>query len=109
MYEQCFGEIPSGLIVRHKCDNPGCINPGHLELGTNKQNMADRRRHGTWLSGEKHPLHILTADQVREIRRRVVTGRGWKFRGNRKQLAEEYGVSRDAIADIAARRSWLEI
>jgi hypothetical protein len=50
IYEQMFGPIAPGLVVRHKCDNSLCINPEHLELGTQKQNMADmiKRGRGRW-------------------------------------------------------------
>jgi hypothetical protein len=41
VYQECFGEIPEGRIVRHKCDNMYCINPEHLELGTIRDNMMD--------------------------------------------------------------------
>ncbi len=41
-----YGEIPSDQVVRHKCDNPTCVNPNHLELGTQKDNMDDRNIRG---------------------------------------------------------------
>ena len=45
-YEMANGAIPDGLIVRHKCDNPNCVNPKHLEVGTQKDNMLDASRRG---------------------------------------------------------------
>ena len=57
------GPIPPGLFVRHRCDNPICVRPSHLQTGTNAQNMVDAVRRG------RHGTARLTADQVRDIRR----------------------------------------
>jgi hypothetical protein len=46
VYEECIGPIPNGLILRHKCDNPPCVNPNHLEPGTQKDNARDRDERG---------------------------------------------------------------
>lgn len=45
-YEMKYGPIPVGMIVRHKCDNPNCVNPNHLEIGTQKDNMQDASKRG---------------------------------------------------------------
>lgn len=54
IYRECFGEIPEGIVVRHKCDNPGCINPEHLELGTKAENARDAVERGRNAFGEKN-------------------------------------------------------
>lgn len=71
-YELYKGPIPEGLLVRHKCDNPLCINPEHLELGTNKDNVWDMylRGRGPDKSGENNP-NYKHGNRVGEFQNRV--------------------------------------
>lgn len=66
------GPIPVGLCVLHKCDNPSCVNPKHLKLGTHKSNSDDKWRKGRsktgHLYGEAHPAAVLTWSAVAVIR-----------------------------------------
>ena len=96
------------LVMRHLCGNTRCCNPFHLIWGTEKENAADRKVHGTEAdrSGHKNPNSILTKDQVEEIRRRVIRGRGPYDRGNIHLLAIEYGVTRANIRMIARGATW---
>jgi hypothetical protein len=50
-YELWVGPIPRGLVVRHRCDNPACCNPAHLEVGTRRENTQDMMRRGRWSNG----------------------------------------------------------
>lgn len=87
-------------VVRHTCDIKLCVNPGHLVAGTSADNMRDmveRKRMGGGAAWR------LTADQVTEIRRRFVAGDHGRG-GNRKQLAEEFGVKEKTIWAIARGR-----
>lgn len=84
------GPIPAGMVVRHKCDNPPCVNPDHLELGTLADNNRDRDERGRHvkLEGEAHGMHKLTDRQVATIRR---------FAEERKltrvAIARQFGIS----------------
>ncbi len=99
------GEIPEGLCVLHRCDNPPCCNPVHLFLGTQADNISDCVAKGRQVHfrGEDHVRAKLTWAKVREIRARHAAGEaGYKV------LAREYGVGRTAIQKIVKAERWLE-
>ena len=99
MWEIVNGAIPEGLFVLHHCDNPACVEPSHLFVGTHADNMADRSAKGR-ASRRGNPR--LTADQVAAIRHRLTLG----ARGI--DLAAEYGVHPATIKRIKARRAWAQ-
>lgn len=110
-----IGEIPEGLSILHKCDNPPCVNPEHLFIGTRADNMVDKVQKGRQPRGIELPQHILTDDDVREIRRRYelrrrTTGVATRNDPNGAEaLAKEYGVSKWAIFDCCNRRRWKHV
>jgi hypothetical protein len=93
------GSIPNGMIVMHRCDNPKCVNPAHLSIGTPADNAHDRdtKNRAAIPTGEKHGCHKLTDAQVIMIR---------TSREASKVLAERYSVSSVQINNIKARRNW---
>jgi hypothetical protein len=98
-YEAYNGPIPKGLVVRHTCDNPLCINPDHLILGTQSQNVADREARGRRkdINGEQIGTARLTAEQVLEIR---------ASDKSLTQLARQYNVHKTTISLIRSGKSW---
>ena len=102
-----YGDIPEGKLVLHSCDNPPCVNPLHLFLGTPLTNAEDRGAKGRHSyksrnKGEDHPRAILTNRTVSEIRARHVV----KQYGILKQLAQEFGVSKGTIKAVVSGRRW---
>jgi hypothetical protein len=87
-------------IVRHKCRSRSCVNPDHLEVGTQIENMADKIRDGTHICGERCPSAKLTNEEVLEIRRRSAKGE------KDSNLAEAFEVSRRTISFIIKGLSW---
>ena len=96
-------EAIKGLVVRHKCDNPKCINPDHLELGSQADNMADKVARGRALKGEEIGNSKLTEEQVAEIKRLYIP-RSRQF--NQYQLAKRFNVSQSQISMIVTGQRW---
>ncbi len=98
-YELYVGKIPSGMCVLHRCDNRACVNPDHLFIGTNDDNVADRVRKGRSMSmpGEDNPGAKVTRKLVLKIRADSRSCRS---------MAREYGLSHVQIAKIKGRRAW---
>lgn len=96
------GEIPEGMCVCHKCDNPPCINIEHLFLGTHKENMVDKKSKGrnANTNGEKNPSSKLKSEDIPEIRSRIMSGETCYG------IAKDYGVTGEAILSIKHERTW---
>lgn len=96
-YELHCGPIPEGMIVCHKCDNPGCVNPDHLFIGTHKDNAQDALRKKRHYLGEKNGRSKLTEHQAAQIKTSSQTG---------QELAKIYGVTKSTINRIKRGESW---
>ena len=97
--ESVAGPIPSGLIVRHACDNRLCVNPDHLTAGTHLQNARDALHRGRFRAG-RFGTPKLTADQVRELRARLARGEG------PTDVARRFGLSRDRVKEIQRGKAY---
>lgn len=108
-WEFTNGQIPDGLNVLHNCpdgDNPACVNPAHLFLGTQGDNIRDMfsKGRGNRAKGEQHSNAKLTEKEIKSIRQRFAQGGVTKC-----QLGRDFGVSEVLIGLIVRRKSWKHI
>lgn len=98
-----FGSIPVGQSVLHKCDNAQCVNPNHLFLGTQLDNMRDMVDKGRVLTGEENPSAVLTWTKVRAIRQLRETEKL-----SARKLGRLFGVCTSTITWIISGQHWKE-
>lgn len=115
-----FGPIPDGLYVCHTCDVRACVNPAHLFLGSQKDNMQDAKRKGrikpgslfekgnrlwetaTPRKGDGHPNAKVTTDVVKQIR----ALRAENPRPTHREIASRFGISASQVSRIALNQRW---
>lgn len=99
------GPIPQGMHVLHRCDNPPCVNPDHLFLGTNDDNVADRTAKGRSARnvGAAASTAKLTEDDVRQIRRMATLGM------TNLEIAEAFPVNDRSISNIIRNKTWSHV
>jgi hypothetical protein len=110
-YELYVGKIPPGMGVLHRCDNPPCVNPQHLFLGTQKDNAQDMgrkgrsalQRHPEIIRGESNPRAVLAEADAREIKRLKGEGLG------PKDIALRVGQTYSAVCGVYYGSSWSHI
>lgn len=104
-YELHYGPIPDGLLVCHHCDNPPCVRPDHLFLGTQADNNRDKMIKGRHRAAhsETHHSAKLTNTQVQEIR--ILSANG----SSRKSVAEIFNVTTGTISHIVTGRNWQHV
>lgn len=133
MWEIANGKITKDICVLHKCDNPICVNPQHLFLGTRKDNAVDCARKGrniaqkepwrmargerngrhthpeTTQRGERHWASKLSKDKVILIRKLYKPGKGLYVRSNAKELSKRFGISKSVFYNIIKRKIWKHV
>ena len=101
-YETYIGKIPAGMKVLHKCDVPNCVNPNHLFLGTQKQNVEDMVRKGRAIraKGEKCGASKITSHDVGNIRSDL---------RSMAKIAKDFGISSSQVFNIKHKRHWRHV
>lgn len=100
IYEITKGQIPIDMVVMHKCDNVLCINPDHLKLGSQVENLKDMIEKGRDAKGSKLPQSKVTEDDVRKIR---------KDKRTLKEISNQYGISQSSVSMIKSKRTWRHV
>lgn len=97
-WEQHHGtRVPIGMVVMHTCDNPRCVNPDHLRIGTQRDNIIDSIQKGRY---NTFGIQKLNAEQVREIR--ALSKQGLR----QKDIAVRFHIARNTVSGIVNRKSW---
>lgn len=95
--------VPAGLCVRHKCDNPRCINPDHLELGTHADNMNDRNVRGRAAKGSRHGRAVIDEGVLLQVRELLAAG------ATQRDIAARFNISQRTVCRINRKETWKHV
>lgn len=100
--------VPRGKFVLHRCDNPQCVNPEHLFIGTALDNHLDARKKGRWKTpptfwGADNCNATMTPKKIRAIRRLL------ELRWPQQKIADAVGVSKTTVARVFHKKSWAHV
>ena len=99
-YEVFVGKVPDGLFVLHRCDVPSCVNPSHLFLGTQADNINDKVNKQRQAKGERHGMSKITEEVAAKI----------KFGGGPHAVAaKKYGISACMVSQIRSGMYWKHV
>lgn len=99
-HEEVNGPILDDRFVLHHCDVPACVNPDHLYLGTQADNMADKVRRSRQARGAKNGNSVLTEEEVDIIRERLIAGE------KQKNIAKDLNISKNVVSAIKFNKIW---
>ncbi len=91
-------ELLPGEVVRHKCDNKSCVNPDHLEAGSQRDNLLDNT-----VRGPRHRTLRVTPEQVSEIRDLLYKGE------RQRDIASRFGIAQTTVSSIKRKQTWSHI
>lgn len=103
MWTLTHGPITTGLDVCHRCDNPGCVNPAHLFLGTHADNMRDMQQKDRHARGERSGRASLTDAAVMEIRRLAKQG------VLQSEIAKQFNTPNGNVSQIVNGKAWKHV
>lgn len=105
-YRLFNGEIPEGLVIKHLCNRPICVNPAHLEADTTGNNTRDAHRDGIvkYHRGEARPNHKLTDEDIPVILARIKQGDE-----SLRAIARSYGVRHGTISQVLTGKAWSHV
>ncbi len=104
-FEISHGAIPDGAVIRHSCDNGLCVNPKHLQVGTQQDNVDDRQARGRWKPriGEDNNKAVFTNNDIHCIRDALKKGY------SQRELATFFSVWQPTISCVSRRKTWAHL
>ena len=102
-YEILVGEIPTGMCICHKCDNPSCVNPSHLFLGSQADNIRDMVNKKRQMYGKQHWNVKLKPEDILEIKNLVASGL------TNTEVAKKFNIAQQTVSAIKNNKSWIHL